>query len=48
MTSRAQTSLMAARKNLEAKRDKLVEKITDLSNEINRIDAALEALGKKP
>jgi len=39
---------MAARKNLEAKRDKLAEKITDLSNEINRIDAALEALGKKP
>jgi len=48
MTSRAEASLMAARKNLEAKRDYLAQKIADLSDEIDRIDAALDALEKKP
>lgn len=44
MTSRAEKSLMAVRKQLEDRRAALADKIFTLNAEIERIDKALMAL----
>lgn len=44
--TRAERSLVAARTNLENRRDVLAERHREINAEIERIDAALDALKK--